>query len=249
MKTLAQITALAVIVIGPNSLAVTAAAAPKLRELPVSQLFTPAGALARLQTGATYEASKFPIALRLTPPTGDWTGAQWESGRLPAELAERKGIPDEGGPPHFGWVALGHGGTSPTSPPRGGITIMTAFAPTPSVAATVTGLRTRGHGATYQSTLPVKVAGFSGVQFDGQRILTAAHHIFVPFSPISHGGGAFPSKLDAYQVYGPVFRVIVLNVRGKTVVVFIDSVALTADEFPGFLEDADRILHTLRFPT
>lgn len=71
---------------------------------------------------------------------------------------------------------------------------MTAYARTPSVAATVTGLRTRGHGATYEPASPVKVAGLPGVQFDGQRILTA----------------------------------------GKTVVVFLDSVALTADQFLRF---------------
>jgi hypothetical protein len=37
-------------------------------------------------------------------------------------------------------------------------------------------------------------------------------------------------------------------VRGKTVVVCIDSVALTVDEFPAFLTKADTILETLRFP-
>ena len=41
--------------------------------------------------------------------------------------------------------------------------IMTAYAATPSVAATVSGLRTRGHGATYQPTSAVKVGGFSGI--------------------------------------------------------------------------------------
>jgi hypothetical protein len=47
---------------------------------------------------------------------------------------------------------------------------------------------------------------------------------------------------------GEAFRIIVLNVRGKTVVVFIDSVALSADQFPAFLIKADTILKSLRFP-
>ncbi len=240
---------LLVLVAGLGTIAASAAATtPKPRELPVSQLLTSAGELTTLRSGVTYQAGAFPIPLRLTPPDGSWAGAQWQSGRLPAEQATRLGIKDEGGPPHFGWVAVGHGGTSPTLLPRGLIVIMTAYARTPSLAATVNGLRTRGHGALYEPTTPVKVAGFSGVQFDGQRILTATNHIFVPFSPRSHGGGAFPSSRDAFQVYGPVFRLIVLNVRGKTVVVFIDSVALTVEQFPAFLTKADQMLESIRFP-
>jgi hypothetical protein len=47
---------------------------------------------------------------------------------------------------------------------------------------------------------------------------------------------------------GEVFRVIVLNVRGKTVVVFVESGGLPAEQFPAFLTKADRILETVRFP-
>jgi hypothetical protein len=75
-----------------------------------------------------------------------------------------------GGPPNFGWVHLGQGVSSTTTYPQRLITIMTAYAHTPSVVATVNVLRTRGHGATYEDTSPVKLGGFTGVQFDGQIV-------------------------------------------------------------------------------
>ena len=208
-------------------------------QLPVANLQTPNGFPSRLIAGATYQAtSQFPIALRVTPPDGSWSGAQWKTARLTG---------DRGGPPFFGWAAFQQG--SPKLAPKGIVVIMTAYAGTPSVAATVSGLRTRGHGATYQATSTVKVGGFSGIQFDGQVV---TKHIFVPFSPPSSGGGAYPGKLDAYEVAhnqaGGTFRVIVVNVRGKTVVVYLDSAALSSDQFPAFLTKATDILKSLRFP-
>lgn len=245
MNTLRRTGFLLVLVAGLGSVASTAGGSNAVRDLPTSQLFTAAGKMTPLRSGPTYRASQFPIALRLTPPDGSWAGAQWKSGRLPAELAERLHKGDGGGPPNFGWVAVGHGGTSLGALPRGIVVIMTAYARTPAFSVILTRLRTRGHGAIYGPVTRVRIAGFPGVQFDGERILTAPNHIFVPFTK----GGGFPSRLDAFQVYGPVFRVIALNVRGKTVVVFIDSVALTAEQFPPFLAKADQIIRTLRFPT
>src|SRR6266516_3046604 len=35
-----------------------------------------------LQRGVTYQASAFPLALRLRPPDGRWEGVQFESGRF-----------------------------------------------------------------------------------------------------------------------------------------------------------------------
>jgi hypothetical protein len=233
MRTLARVAILAVLVAGLGSLAVSATATtPKLPELPMSELLTPAGRLTTLHSRLTYQASQFPFALRVTPPDGSWSGAQWKS------HSDRYG----GGPPFYGWAALGQGSTS--NVPRGLILIMTAYARTPSVAATVAGLRTRGVGATYEATSPVNLVGFSGIQFDGQVVGT--RHTFVPFSPRSNGAKYYP---DAYFMnHGEHFRIIVLNVRGKTVVVFTDSVALSADQFPAFLTKADQLLNTLRFP-
>ena len=44
------------------------------------------------------------------------------------------------------------------------------------------------------------------------------------------------------------FRIIVINVRGKTVVVDIGSYVLSIDEFKAFLPQADALLRSLRFP-
>ncbi|HEX9549415.1 MAG TPA: hypothetical protein VF942_18885 [Acidimicrobiales bacterium] len=232
MRTLARAGVLAVLVASLSSVAASVAATTsKLPELPVSDLLTPAGKLTGLHSGVTYQASEFPVALRMTAPDASWSGAQWKS------QSDRYG----GGPPFYGWASVGQGSFGL---PRGLLLIMTAYARTPSVASTVAGLRTRGVGATYQATSPVKLAGFSGLEFDGQVVAT--RHTFVPFSPRSHGAKYFP---DAYFMnQGEAFRIIVLNVRGKTVVVFLDSV-LSADQFPAFLIKADRILKSLRFPT
>ena len=40
---------------------------------------------------------------------------------------------------------------------------------------------------------------------------------------------------------------IVLNVRGKSVIVMIDGYGVSADQFPGFLTKADQILSTIKF--
>ena len=58
------------------------------------------------------------------------------------------------------------------------------------------------------------------------------------------GGGPDAIELE----HGWVFRIITLNVRGKTVVVYIASVALPGNQFPAFLTKANRILGTLAFP-
>jgi hypothetical protein len=219
-------------------LATTAVAASGPRDIPQSYLFTAAGKLTPLKAHATYQASLFPIALRITPPTGGWSGAQWKSGT---------DYFSGGGPPNFGWVHIGRG---KTGVPQGGlISIMTAYDRTPSVAATVDVLRTRGRGAAYGPSTPITLAGFSGVQFDGKvtgaKNVDHVGHYFVPFSPTSK---AARYKPDEYGVYGDTFRVIVLNVRGKTVVIYIENVTLPADEFAAFLSKADKILKSLRFP-
>jgi hypothetical protein len=208
-------------------------------DIPQSYLIGPSGTLAPLQARLSYGAGQFPIPLRVTPPDGSWWGAEWKSG-------------DQyfagGAPPNFGWVHLAHA-DSPTSIPNGMITITTAYGPTPSVAATVNVLLSRGRGATYGPTSPVTLAGFTGVQFDGRivgvRNIDHIGHYFVPFSPKSKAAKYYP---DEYPVYGDVFHVLVLDVRGKTVIVYVENVGLPAEKFSAFLVKANRILDTLRFP-
>jgi hypothetical protein len=203
-----------------------------------SYLFTSAGHLTPLHTGTTYQASLFPIATRIRATGPGWSGAQWKSG---------SDYFRGGDPPNYSWVHLARGPA--TGIPRGLISIMTAYAGTPSVAKTVNVLRTRGRGAVYDDASPVTLSGFSGIQFDG-RITGAKNydhvgHYFIPFSPASHAAKYYA---DEYPVYGNDFRVIVLHVRSKTVVIYIESVALLTTQFPAFLTQAEKILATLRFP-
>jgi hypothetical protein len=247
MSRFARIGVVTILVAALSSLAASAAATPKLPDLPVSDLFTGPGHMTKLRSGVTYQAGTFPLALRITPPDGSWAGAQWKANQFSPEQIKRRHLrcPAACKPPYYGWAAVGQGGTTPTAAPRGLILIMTAYARTPSVAATVAGLRTRGHGATYEATSPVNVAGFSGVQFDGEVVGTK--HVFVPFSPRTHKAEGFA---DAIEVVGPgrAFRFVVLNVRGKTVIVFIGSYVLSGDRFAAFLPEADELLRSLRFP-
>jgi hypothetical protein len=207
-------------------------------DLPQSYLFTSAGKLTPLKAGVTYRASQFPFPITVRPPGSGWSGAQWKSG---SEYFRG------GGPPHYGWVHLARG--SVTTVPRGLISIMSAYARTPTVAQTVNTLRTRGHGASYGETSTITLAGNAGVQFDG-RITGAKNvdhigHYFVPFSPRSHKAKYYP---DEYGVYGDVFRVIVLGVHGRTVVIYIENGADPQDNFQTFLDAATKLLATVRFP-
>jgi hypothetical protein len=194
-------------------------------DLPMSNLNTQAGKLTTLKTGVSYKASAFPIPVRITPD-GAWAGAQWKT--------------TSQGKPAFGWVGIGR---PPLDKPRGLIEIETAYGSTPSTATIVARLRTAGGGATYSTTKGLMLAGFHGQQFDG-HVFGRFGHVFVPFTPKT--GGASPPdhyKLDP----GEAFRVIVLDVRGKRVVIFLESFGLPADQFPDFLTSANKLLKSLRF--
>ena len=219
-------------------------------DLASSDLFTGPGHMSKLVSGVTYQASQFPIALRVTP-VGAWSGSQWKANNYPPDELQRRHLhcPGPGSackPPYYGWVGIGKGGISPTTAPKGLIVVESGFSPTPSVAATVDSLRTRGHGATYQDSSPVTVAGFNGVQFDGQ--VTGPKHAFIPFSPRTTKATGFADAIWFEQGEGNLFRFIVLNVRGRTVVVLITNAGLPANQFPTFLTQTDQILSSLRFP-
>jgi hypothetical protein len=180
-----------------------------------------------LRAGTVYTAGLFPLALRLTTPGGSWLGGQGQS------------FEPEAQPPLFGWIELL---SSPAGRPRGAIFAVTAYGSTPSVAATVNRLRSRRVGVAYQPATPVRLAGFSGTQFDGE--IVGESHVFVPFTPPAQGARFYP---DAFKLdRGEVFRVVVLEIEGKTVVFFVESAALPADQFPAFLDSANRILGSLR---
>src|SRR5436190_8267903 len=140
--------------------AVTAAASSTPRELFRNKFLAPSGHVANLVSGATYKASDFPLAIRVTIPDGRWGGAQW---KYDSSYQRKK----NNVAPFYGWVTFE---ARETSAAQGVITMMTPYARTRSVAAVVAGLRTRGRGATYGASSPVKLGGYSGVQFDGKVV-------------------------------------------------------------------------------
>ena len=198
-------------------------------ELATSNLNTPAGTLTALHAGAAYTAGSFPLGLAVTPPDGSWGGSQWRT--------------SSHGKPAFGWAAFGRGPVD--APPQGLIEILTAFGSTPPAAAILDRIRSEGGGATFGKAQPVTLAGHRGSQVDGD-VFGVFGHSFVPFS--AKTGGASPA--DSYHVdRGEAFRLIVLDVDGRRVVVLLESAGLPADRFPSFLASAGRLLRTLRLGT
>ena len=97
---------------------------------------------------------------------------------------------------------------------------------------------------TYGRATRARIAGFPGWQIDG-KVFGRFGHVFVPFSPKTAGA----SPPDSYKLdKGERFRIIVLDVRGKSVVLLLESLKLPADQFPAFLTAADQILESLEFP-
>jgi hypothetical protein len=219
-------------------------------DLAESYLFSPPGKLTALHAGVTYEATSFPFAVRITPPDSTWAGAQWKQNKFTPYQIDLRQLtcstnPNVCAPPYFGWVAIGRSGTDPNVPPRALILVLAGFERTPSVAATVESLRTRGHGATYDPPTHVTLAGFPGVQLDGE--IVGPKHVFVPFSPRTSKATGFADAIELDGA-GHAFRFDVLDVRGRTVVVYVGSLVMSPAEFASFLPQADRILGSIRFP-
>lgn len=200
------------------------------------ELLTSAKTLAALKAGVAYQASSFPLPLRLSAPDASWVGAQNRTASH--------------GRPAFGWVVVGH---PPLASPRGLIAIESAFGATGSVATTIADLRygrsslpqTHLGGVEFGAPTAVKVAGYAGQQFDGQ-VWGKFGHTFLPFSPHVRGP-ASPADANHLRA-GEAFRFVVLDVRGKTVVLGLESFGLPAEQFPTFLVTASRLLKSLSFP-
>ena len=190
------------------------------------QLLVSSKAFGRLTAGVAYGAQTFPISVRLTPPDGTWVGAQ---SRLTAF-----------GKPAFGWVVLAHPGPKP----QGLIGIETAYGSTPSVAHILERLHTAGSGATYGPMTRVTIAGYRGWRIDGD-VYSRFGHVFVPFTPRTNGASP-PDNIRLER--GERFRLMVLDVRGKRLVLFVVSAGLPPAQFPAFLDSARPLLASLRFP-
>ena len=105
-----------------------------------------------------------------------------------------------GKPPNFGWVHLAHAHGA-TDVPRGMVTIMTAYARTPSVASTVNVSPHPRPRREVRRTGADQLAGFTGVQFDGQitgpKNVDHIGHFFIPFSPVSHAAKYYPDDIPS----------------------------------------------------
>ena len=95
---------------------------PELPRLPSNDVNPPP-----LKAGASYQASRFPNALRVTIPDGSWFGGQG------AIKTQKRGS--------YGWVEFLQ---SPPDAPLGAISMITSYEPMPSVAATIARLRRGG---------------------------------------------------------------------------------------------------------
>jgi hypothetical protein len=204
-----------------------------------------------LQAGVTYQASAFPLALRVRPPDGRWEGVQYESGA-------------------FRFVQLHHLRTG--SVPLDGvgyITLEGAKGSTPPAATAIKRLHATPN-ITASPIKPIRVAGLAGEQFDAMisgkdvppycRSNPCAHGVsLAPFATNHHCGFCTNTMKGETQDVkfagtGQVFRVIAINVRRKTVVIYLESIFADqpkfppAKIFPTFLPYAQVMLAALAFP-
>lgn len=202
-----------------------------------------AGDARDLKPGVLYGASRFPLQLRLRPPDAFWGGGQFESGR-------------------FRFVQFGHhhrpGGAVLAG--VGVLTIETAVGTTPSVAATVSNLHATPLLKAGPSR-PAHVAGYTGSQFDATVVGTNGQPprgISVnPFTPNRQCGYCTRTMhgktLDTkFAGKGQAYRIIVIGVGGKTVVIYLESIYADqkkyppATMFPTFLPYAQKLLAGLK---
>jgi hypothetical protein len=210
-----------------------------------------------LRAGVIYQASAFPLAVRLRAPDSRWGGVQDESGR-------------------FRFVQLNHLRTPVGSPPLHGvgyITLEAARGSTPSATEAIKRLHATPHLKAGPIT-PTRLAGYDGEQFDATIVgsdlsgtclggnTCPAVVSFAPFLTNHHCGFCGDAKLEPRKethdvkaaLRGQIFRIIALDVRGKTVVVYVESGYADqprfppAKTYPTFLPYARQLLATLRFP-
>jgi hypothetical protein len=133
-----------------------------------------------------------------------------------------------------------------------------------SVAATVRKLHGTP-GLDAGPLRPIRIAGFSGKSFDAEVVGAdpGGNGIaLTPFTTPLHCGWCTQTMhgetLDnKFAGKGQLFRIMVIGVRGKTVVIYIESslsMSSTrnhppAETFPTFLPFAQRLLSTLAFPS
>ena len=201
-----------------------------------------------LKSDTVYRASLFPLAINLRPTDKLWEGDQYLRASGLHEGTPRKGA-------KFAFVDLLHkyaknaqGKVSNWG--RGVITFEAGFAPTGSVQTTMNRLRARlGDFQTVTAVKPSRVAGYSGLTYDARLKGGSSYHRFVPFSSSDGSQATTDSiKVEANAGKGQAIRIIVLNVRGRTVAIYLRSETAPTDKFPVFLGFANRLLSRMIFP-
>jgi hypothetical protein len=198
-----------------------------------------------LTRGVTYEASKFPLTIRVRPPDALWGGVQLHSGKFKfVQFHHLKA----GSVPLHGW---------------GYMTLEASTGRTGSVAATIRKLHSTPN-LDVSPIEPVRVSGFSGKSFDATVVGGESGDKGVALTPFTaprrcgwctktmHG-----ETLDnKFAGIGQLFRIMVIGVRGKTVVIYLESSFdlssngghTPTETFPTFLPYAQKLLSTLTFP-
>jgi hypothetical protein len=203
-----------------------------------------------MHRGVLYGASKFPLALRLRPADAQWEGQQNQSGR-------------------FRFVQIHHLRTGNTPLHGVGyITFSSATGTTPPLAKTVKRLRATPH-VKFGPITTATVSGFAAKAFDAT--ITGSDHVpgvhvsgvsIDPFTVNHHclfcgDARKWPNRETRdvkFAGTGQLFHIIVTRVRGKTVVIYIESIYADqrrhppATIFPTFLPYANKMLATLHFP-
>jgi hypothetical protein len=208
-----------------------------------------------LARGVTYAASAFPLRVRVRPPDGLWGGVQYESG-----------------PYRFIQLNHLHASGAPVLHGVGYVTLEAAKNATPSAAAAIKRLRSTPH-IQAGPIKPTHIAGFAGQEFDATIVGSdlsgtcpgggkcPAVVSFAPFLTNHHCGFCGDAKFQPREAHdvkaagkGERFRIIAFEARGKTVIVYIESIYADqpkfppAKLFPTFLPYAQKMLANVTFP-
>jgi hypothetical protein len=182
-----------------------------------------------LKAHVSYSASLFTPRLLVTPRDGTWHGSQWVNHGYPGVQI------------YWRWHFIRSIGE-----PRASASIVMLAAPRShqSVAATMQRLR-HGPRNAYEGGLrdlvvkPVTIAGFRGQELDG-TVTGKGAHTFIAFGTQAFLGADYSFDKKA------AFKIVALDVRGKTVVFFLDPWGPT---YPASrLAAIDNGLKSLTFP-
>ena len=182
-----------------------------------------------LKRGVLYGANTFPLKLTARPPDALWLGGQTTAGTYRFVVFQHK------------YLRNGQGKVAVWG--SGEVAVESGTGKTGSVAQVLKNLRTTPKMSVTAPT-SVRVAGFAGQQFDAT--ITGAEpgehgEAFVPFS-----GDPRPGGDHMFVRKGEKLRIIVVGVRGKTVVIY-EQPAFDHPEktFPAFTSAAKRLLATM----